>query len=164
MAIIIRGANYADINVSNPNYLSVAVDFSSATWNTVATHELFEVTGLVRISMYAECTATLTDAADAARIQLGYEGDTDFFIASTEGATAGVNLIQTGALWYDTTPTLIPAALGTAVFTTAMVPTGLDIGYEITGAEFQTGGITFHLVWQGLNASGGVTAGAGGVL
>ena len=164
MAIIIRGANYADINVSNPNYLSVAVDFSSATWNTVATHELFELTGLVRISIWAECTATLTDAADAARIQLGYDGDTDYFIASTEGATGGVQLIQTGALWYDTTPDFVPVAVGVSIFNRVMAPSGLDIGYEITGAEFQTGGITFHLVWQGLNASGGVTAGAGGVL
>ena len=164
MAIIIKGANYADANVSNPNYLVQSIDFSSATWNTVAVHELFIVTGLVRIQLWAECTATLTDAADAARIQLGYEGDTDYFIAITACATAGANLIQTGALWYDATPTLIPETYATAVFDRVMVPSGLDIGYEITGAAMLTGGIDFHLTYQALNDTGNVAPGAGGVM
>ena len=164
MAIIIKGAHYSDVNISSPNYLSLAVDFSSATWNTAAEHEIFTVTGLVRIHLWAECTLTLTDAADAARIQLGYEGDTDYFIAITEGATGGAELIQTGALWYDSTPTLIPEAPATAIFDSVMVPSGLDIGYEVTGAAFLTGGITFHCVWEALNSTGSVTAGAGGVL
>jgi hypothetical protein len=45
-----------------------------------------------------------------------------------------------------------------------MVPSGLDIGYEVTGAAFLTGGITFHLTYQSLNDTGAVTAGAGGVM
>jgi hypothetical protein len=41
---------------------------------------------------------------------------------------------------------------------------GLDIGYEITGAALTGGVLVFHCVWEPLNDSGLVEAGAGGTL
>ena len=109
MGYIIRNADQgAAANISNPNYLSVAVAMTSATWNTAAKHEVFTVTGLVRMKMWIECTATLTDAADGAAIQFGHESATNAFIASTAGATAGAALIATGVLWLDATPLTTP--------------------------------------------------------
>lgn len=154
--------NLGMIGTSNPNFLSVVTSMASATWNTVATHEVFTITGLVRIRFWIECTATLTDAADAARIQVGHEADTDAFIAVTAGATAGAALIATGVLYYDATPDLLPSAPATSIFD--YVVNNYDIGYEVSGAAFTGGSLTWHCVWEPLNATGNVVAGAGGVL
>jgi hypothetical protein len=135
---------------------------ASATWNTAAKHEVFTVTGLVRIRFWMECTATLEDAADAARIQVGHESDTDIFIGVQAAATAGAALLATGNIWYDATPDLLPVATATGMFD--YIVNGLDIGYEITAAAFTAGSITWHCIWEPLNATGNVTAGAGGVL
>ena len=150
------------MGVSNPNKLWVTVDLSSATWNTAATHEVFTVTGVVRAKLWVYCTLTLTDTADAARIVFGDETTTNSLIASTAGATAGAALIATGDLWYDATPDLLIANYSTAVFD--KVINGLDIGYEISGAAFLTGGLVFGCEWEALSAGATVVAGAGGVL
>ncbi|MBU2040089.1 MAG: hypothetical protein KKH95_13165 [Gammaproteobacteria bacterium] len=150
------------INYYSPNYLSVVTSMASATWNTVATHEVFTVTGLVHLRMWIECTATLTDAADAARIQVGYEDDTDFFITVQEAATAGAALLATGCIWYNATPTLVPPTFVAGQFNYMI--NGFDIGYEVTGAAFTGGSITWHCVWEPLNSTGLVVPGAGGVL
>lgn len=150
------------MGISTPNLLYVTADLSSATWNTAATHEVFVVTGVVRAKLWIVCTATLTDAADAARIQFGDETTTNSMIAITAGATAGAALIATGDLWYDATPDLLIANYSTAVFD--KVINGLDIGYEVSGAAFTGGSLVFGCEWQALSAGATVTAGAGGVL
>lgn len=163
MAIIIRGSNQgAAPNISGGNYLSVTANMTAAAWNTVATHEVFTVTGLVRMFIWIECTATLTDAADGASIQFGHEAATNAFIASTAGATAGAALIATGVLWYDATPDLLPSAPATSIFD--KVINNYDVGYEITGAALTGGSLVFHCVWEALNSTGSVSAGAGGTL
>ena len=163
MTYIIRGdASAGSLGIGNPNYLSVVALMTAATWNTATVHEVFTVTGLVRMRMWIECTATLTDAADAARIQFGHEAATNAFIAVTAGATAGAALIATGVLWYDATPDLLPSAPSASIMD--YVINNYDVGYEITGAAMTGGSLTFHCVWEPLNATGNVTAGAGGAM
>jgi hypothetical protein len=150
------------MGISTPNLLYVTATLTSATWNTAATHEVFIVTGVVRAKLWVVCTATLTDAADAARIQFGDETTTNSMIAVTAGASAGASLIATGVLWYDATPDLLIANYSTAVFD--KVINGLDIGYEVSGAAFTGGSLVFGCEWQALSAGASVVAGAGGVL
>ena len=144
------------------NYIAVTADLSAATWNTVASHEVLTVTGLVRLRIWIECTKTLVDAADGADIQFGLEGVTDAFIAATGAAGKGGSTLSAGELWYDTSPATVYDTMGNVVMD--YVVNGLDVGYEITGAALTDGTLVFHCVWEPLNASGNVVAGAGGTL
>jgi hypothetical protein len=146
------------------NYFTITADMTSATWNTIASHEIATVTGLVHMVIIPECTSTLTDAADGASIQLGVEGSTAALIASTGAAGAGGNTIATTEQWLDATPADLVAtrtALNALDFT---VGGGLDVGYEITGAALTGGTIIFHVFWEPISSTGAVTAGAGGTL
>lgn len=145
------------------NYIEVTADMASATWNTAAKHEVFTVTGLVRMVMLIECTETLADAADGASIQFGHESSTSAFIGSTGAAGAGGNTINAGEIWCDTSP----ADVVGATFTLALdriVAGGLDVGYEITGAALTDGTLVFHCWWLPISSDGAVAAGAGGTL
>lgn len=160
MAWIIRSADQSGgANISNPNYLSVTATFTSATWNTDASHEVFTVTGLVRMKMWIECTATLLDAADGATIQFGHESATNAIIGATNCARAGAGLLSTGCMWYDTSPLATPEASSSVIMD--YVVNGLDIGYEIDTAVLTGGSLVFHCAWEALNATGNVVAGTG---
>lgn len=149
-------------SMTDSNYICVRADFSSATWNTAATHEVFTVTGTVRMKILPLCVETLTDAADAASIQFGDAGATNSFIASTGAAGAGADTISAGEIWIDATPTETTAAYSAML--DKIVSNGLDIGYEITGAALTGGILDFHCWWEALDATGRVEAGAGGTL
>lgn len=159
---VVNNLRAAGLTALASNYLAVTADMESATWNTRASHEVFTVTGLVRMRIWIECTETLVDAADAADIQFGLEGATDGFIAATGAAGKGGSTISTDELWYDTSPTTVYDTMGNVVLD--YVVNGLDVGYEISGAALTGGSLVFHCVWEPLNASGNVVAGAGGVL
>jgi len=163
MAYIMRGLDTgSDGNANSANHIVVTADMTSAVWNAVATQEVFTVTGLCRLRMWILCTATLTDAADAARIQFGHESATNAFIASTVCATAGAGLLATNCLWYDTSPLTTPEVTATAIMD--YVVNGLDIGYEVTGAALTGGSLEFHCVWEPLASGASVAAGVGGPL
>lgn len=152
------------ISVNHPNYLKVTADMTSATWNTQASHEILTVTGMVQALILPVVAGTLTDAADGASIQLGIEGSTTAIIGSTQCAGAGGNTLSTNEIWVDTSPADIIATKGNLDALTVVVPGGLDIGYEITGAALTGGSIDFHIWWVPLDATGAGAAGAGGAL
>lgn len=137
----------------NMTYLPLTVDFSSATWNTVATHELFTVTGTVYVRMIPVCSADLTGASGT--ISLGVEGATTAFVAATTGTG-----IDSGEIWLSSTPATNYA--GTAIINS--VVSGADIGYAITGQALTAGTITFHLWWDAVSDGAYVQQGAGGTL
>jgi hypothetical protein len=147
---------------SNLNYLAVTADMTSATWNAATTQEVFVVTGLVRMRMWIVCTGTLTDAADLAVIQFGVEGATNAFIGATDAAGKNGQTITDTWLWYDTSPNAAYDTFATVVMD--YVINGLDVGYEIAGEALNAGSLVFHCVWEPLNATGAVAAGAGGAL
>lgn len=140
------------------NYLAVEADLSKAAWNTVAKHELFTVTGLVRMRIIAEVMVAGDDTTgDTATIQLGTESDTDGFIEATQ-----VDDLGAGELWYDTTPTTKFDTTSTVIID--KIINGEDVGYEIAGEAAKAGKITFHCWWEALNATGAVVAGTGSAL
>ena len=146
-----------------PNYIAVTADLSSATWNTVASHEVLTVTGTVRVRVVIECTETLADAADGASIQMGVEGATTAWIGSTGAAGAGGNTIAAGEIWCDTSPADTNGNTGTLALD-KIIGGGLDVGYEITGAALTNGTLVFHCWWVPISSDGAVIAGAGGSL
>ena len=157
MAYIIRGANVGGgANVYSANYVSVSVDLSATTWKSVASHEVFTVTGLVRAVIWIECTETVTGGAGIT-IQFGVEGATDAIIGSTDATALAAN-----DLWYDATPATVYDTSANVIMD--YVINGLDIGYEI-GTDVSTDGtLVFHCVWEPLNSTGNLVAGAGGSL
>lgn len=146
---------------NSSRYLSVTADMTNVVWNKFAapgpTHEVFTVTGLVRMRMWIECTGNVDSAGHLATIQFGHEADTAGFILATDEET-----LDTGELWYAVAPATQVGAFGTAVMD--YVINGLDVGYEIGTAALNAGSLVFHCVWEPLNSTGNVVAGAGGAL
>ena len=145
-----------------PNYFTVLANFVNATWNTVASHEIAVVTGLVHVMIIIECDGTLTDAADGASIQFGFEGATNTWIASTGAAGAGGSTIDDDEIWSDNTPLDKEGTTSSVIID--KVINGLDIGYEITGAALTGGALRFHVYWEPLAPGSLCAEGAGGSL
>lgn len=141
---------------NSDNYIAVTADFTSATWNTVATHEILTITGTVRLRIVAEATGN--GAGATATAELGIEGVTNAFIGTTT-----ITDFVTGELWYDTSPTTFTDTLALAVLD-RIVSAGKDVGYEIKTAAATGGGIIFHVWWTPISSDGAVVAGAGGTL
>lgn len=134
-----------------PNYLAVPITFAAATTGAVATHELFKVTGLVRMIIIPVCTVNL---AGSGTIELGVAGDTDAFIATTTGTD-----IDAGDLWLDATPAELAHDFSSAI--DKLVANGLDVGYEIKTDTLTAGAITFHCWYWPLDSDGAVEAADG---
>lgn len=142
---------------NNARYLTVTADMTNAVWNAATTQEVFVVTGLCRLRMWIECTGNVDSALHGATVCFGHELDTDAFIADTDETE-----LDSGDLWYDATPTLACDTFGNSIMD--YVSNGLDIGYEVKVEALNAGSLVFHCVWEPLNATGAVTAGAGGAL
>lgn len=150
-----RTDSTAELSIHAQNHLVVTADLATgSSWETAASHEVFTVTGLVRVRLWALCTENV---AGGGSIQFGYEGATDGLIASTTATDLDAN-----ELWYDATPTTQIDTFANVVFD--RVINGLDIGYEITAAATTNGTLEFHCVWEPLTAGASVVAGAGGTL
>lgn len=137
----------------NMTYLPISVDFSSTTWNTVATHELFNVSGAVQVRIIPECTALLTGASGT--LSLGIAGATTAFVAATTGTG-----IDDDEFWLSSTPAA--QYPGTAIVNVVVANT--DIGYEITGQALTAGTIVFHLWWDAISEGAYVQQSTGGTL
>lgn len=136
------------------NYLSLTVDFSNATWNTVASHEIFTVTGRVRVVILPICTEDLAGAT--ATIALEDDGAAAAYIAATTGTD-----IDSGEVWLSTTPATSYAWSSVV----DRVINGADIGYTIATAALSDGTIVFHCWWDDLgDGTANVVQGAGGTL
>lgn len=144
-------------NVNHARHILVAADFTDVTWNTVATHEVFTVTGLCRLRIWINGTGNVGSAGGAATISFGHETNTAAYIAATDETE-----LDDTDLWYDATPTTADEAFGTAVFD--RVVDGLDVGFQIAVEALTGGSLAFHCAWDPLEAGATVAAGAGGVL
>lgn len=147
------------LNRNSTNYLGVTADFTSATWNTVAAHEILTVTGAAHIIILPEVKGTITSAGGTATLILGDETTTNSLITSSDAEGLAV-----GEWWFDATVTRTLAASSIFRALDFVVANGKDIGYTI-GTEALTGGsILFHVWWEPIDATGAVAAGAGGAL
>jgi hypothetical protein len=152
MAYILRGQGVGSgVNANSANHVQTTADFAVAAWNTVAKHEVFTVSGMVRLYMWVECTENV---AGAGSIQFGHEDATNAFIASTTGTD-----LDAGYLWYDATPAAKLDTAANAILDYVVI--GVDVGYEITGAVLSDGNLVFHCVWEPLSVGASVVAGTG---
>lgn len=149
---------FTDSVATGEQYLTVTADLSKAAWNTVATHELLGITGLVKVKLLAEVLVDGDDTTgNTSTIQLGFKGATNALIAATQ-----VDDLATGELWYDATPTTLYDTTANAVI--ERVVNSLNIGYEVAGEAATAGKIKFHCWWTPLNMTGNVSAGAGAAM
>lgn len=147
----------SELSISNAHYLNVTADLGTSTWNTAASHEVFTVTGPVRMRMWVQCTENVASSGGTATIAFGHETTTNAFIAATDETE-----LDAGDLWYDTTPTTSADTLANVVLD--WVINGLDVGYIIANEALTDGTLVFHCVWDALASGASVAAGAGGTL
>lgn len=134
-----------------PYSFTVTADFTSATWNTIATHEVVNVTGAVALQIFPVCQGDLTGAGS---IRLGTDTNTAAFIVATTATN-----IDNGEIWASASPT---ANLAKSAWLDTLV-TG-DVGYEITTAALTGGSLLFVVFWQPMAAGSTAVAGTGGAL
>lgn len=117
--------------------------------NGAGTLTLFTVTGDVIVKIIATCGTLVTSGA-AANVEVGVPGTTDGIIATTV-ATA----IDADEIWHDATPDSGLEALST--MREYIIVNGANIGITLS-AQVDTGAITFHCIWTGLNGGTVVVA------
>lgn len=151
--------NTLSLNFNATNYFTVTADFTSATWNTVAAHEVVTVTGACRVIILPRVTGTITSGGGTATLILGDETTTNSIIASTDAEQ-----LADGEWWADTTTTRTVLTRTLINGLDIVIQGGKDIGYTI-GTEALTGGsIEFLVWWQPLVTGSSCAAGAGGAL
>lgn len=133
-------------------HLTKTVDFSVAANKTIATHELFTVTGAVRMKVTAKCTESLVASANTGLISLGTEDAASGWIAGTS-----VEIIDVGEYWCASTAPGTNGAYTT--LTLDKIVLSKDVGYEIGTAIMSTGVIVFDCYWTPLSADGLVVTG-----
>jgi hypothetical protein len=147
-------ADYS-VGTNHPRHIAVPADMTSATWNTKASHEVFAVTGLVRMTLWVQVVTALASTLAGATINLGLEGATDQFSDALEGAFTGAQVWsagQPGAV-QATVPILIDYLFYDK-----------DVGYEIVTEPLISGSLIFHCVWEPFGVGATVTAGDGSAL
>lgn len=143
-------SNFTNVVNNEETYLTKTVDFSTAANSSIGTHELFAVTGNVRMKLLAQCTETLVNASGAAVIALGTDASTSAFIGGTS-----VGLINSGEVWGSSSPATKQGAYGTVVLDKVVLG-GLDVGYEVAGSSVSAGIVIFHCWAMPLDATGAV--------
>lgn len=143
--------------------VEVTIDGAVAAWNTVATHEVFTVTGTVKYKVLYLVTADLTSGGSAT-LTFGREGAADSLAGSQafSGLDAGEVVIPGGS----------NAAISASVTHDANATagrgsdyvTGLDLGYEIGTAALTGGTMKAYCWWTPITADGNVAAGTGAAL
>lgn len=103
---------------------------------------LFTVTGDVVVKIIASCS-TLVASGAGANIEVGIPADTDGIIATTLATD-----IDADEIWHDASPDSQIEALST--MREYIIVNGADIGILLSG-QVDTGVITFHCIWTGLN-------------
>ena len=145
------------------NLTEVSLDFTVAAANTVASHEVFTVTGTVKYEVLYVCITDLTSGGSAT-IQFGREGATDSVAASQafSGIDAG-EIIIPGGTNAPITASVTSDQNATAGRGSDYV-SGLDLGYEIGTAALTGGTMKAYCWWTPITSDGLVAAGALGAL
>ena len=152
-----------EVSISAVSHLLATADMTSAVWNTVGSHEVFTITGAVRLRMWVICTDTLADAANLATIKLGLEGEDNYFIALTNAAGKGGLAIDAGEFWRAPVNNYSRETFSNILFDTA-IGFGQDVGYTIGGEALTGGVLEFHCTWEAMSADGHVAVGNGASL
>lgn len=64
---VVNNLQGGGVSVNSANHIAVTADFTSATWNIFTTpkHEVFTVTGIVRVWLWAVCAGNVDSAGHA---------------------------------------------------------------------------------------------------
>ena len=155
------GAAPPGIELLGMRQSKVSIDFALAAWNTIASHEVFTVTGLVRALMIYNVTADLTSGG-AATISFGDETNTIRFagLQAYTNLTAGYFVLPGGTV-----------TLGCRVeadyrqtYNADMFLKGLDIGFAVAVAALTGGTMDAYCFWSPITDGATVVAAAGGPL
>jgi len=125
-----------------------AITYAAGTTGAVSAKTIFTVTGLVRVRLFAKCTATLTSGG-AATVEVGTTTNTAGLIAQTTATN-----IATNEIWQDATP-------DASVELETTRPTYLvseDIKEKIATTTVTGGSMQYACVWQPVTADGMVVA------
>jgi hypothetical protein len=113
------------------------VTFAAATTGTVATHDLFTITGVSACIVLGVCKTDLVGAT--ATIEVGIPGSTDGLIATTDAPD-----IDENELWRNNTPVKI-LALNSTNFPINVISE--KIVYKIATAAISAGVIDFYCMY-----------------
>jgi hypothetical protein len=139
------------------------IDFALPAWNTVATHRVFAVSGLVRI---VTAYRVLTNCGGAAGCLVSFglgaapalcwnAQAIALLLANTFPSPSGIGAVQAADF-----QTLFEAS--NRYWDSMLL--GLNVGYEITVAAANAGKIEATAFWTPLSSDGRVTPAAGGPL
>lgn len=152
------------------NRLVVSVDASLAAWQTVATHRVATVTGLVRIWPVMHYLTQWTSGTSTATVQWGYTG----YTTSVCNARAVTELTGRRIQRYNASAqSLIPLVatggyLGASQYNDALVdgsdPAFRNFGYEVLVEALTAGTANIYIFWTPISSDGNVVAAAGGAL
>ena len=133
-------------SVNAPNHIAVTVDMTSTTWNTVATHKVFAVTGAVRMRLWVQSNS-LASGTNEAYMSLLVGAALEVFragkIENTNGFWVGQNAYQAFSPFDQILPDYALAE---------------NVGYGITIEPLTGGYLIFHCVWEPLSAGATVVA------
>jgi ABC-type nitrate/sulfonate/bicarbonate transport system substrate-binding protein len=149
-------------NMGLANRLEVTIDGTVAAWNTVATHEVFTVTGMVRAQVYYLVT-TQVGSAGAAQIAFGVAGGTGAFAAAqvVTGLAATVFAMPGGTV--DTATEYVAYQSGGTIAADVIL-SEVDLGYEVSVAALNAGVIKAVCFWTPISSDGLIVAGTGAAL
>jgi len=152
-----------------PRSFIVTADLGNATWQTAAAHEIAVVTGAVRMQIWANVTETVVTTSNDGTMALGFAGNVASIFAATALDSAGTTFTDgdiVSAVYGAAATTPVAGAEAQSALTHAMFDVistqGVDVGYTIATHAATDGTVIFHVTWEPLDATGLVTAGAGG--
>lgn len=125
-----------------------SITYAAGTTGAQSAKTIFTVTGLVRVRIFAKCTATLTSGG-AATVSVGTATNATALIASTTATN-----IATNEIWQDATPDA-----SVELETTRPVYLVSEDIKETIGTTTVTGGsMQYTVLWQPVSNDGTVVA------
>lgn len=158
-------------------HLTVVTGLQSidSTWSSIATHEVFTITGAIEFEIFGWCNVDWTGGDS---IHVNFAGQTEQFVSMLKN-----NVDQNEIMTYNAAPSAnvawvtniadLTTNLSSVNDNAALQPIikgirtdGADFGYEIQTASAPAGQATFVIKWRSLNTivPATVVAGAGGTL
>lgn len=147
------------LSIDGGNVIAVTATLSSATWNTVASHEVANVSGLNRVRIIPYCTTNLVGGANAGSgtLTFGDASSASRLITATTAST-----IDADEIWVTSSTTHEKVINHSAIFD--VITDDQDIGYTIGTSALTAGVLIFVIASEPLEATATVAAGAGGTL
>jgi len=175
VATCVDGLEWITTPYATTNFLDVTVEHAKAdsVWSTIATHEVFDVTGMIAFYMIVYDSVAL-QGGDSIIVEMGankiwaaLKNDWDAgelaLGPSPSNFIAGAYSVYNPATSATNCGVVGTHCAGAPIF--HGFSNGIDIGYEVQTNTIVNAGITRWLIyWRALSANAAVAAGAGGTL